>query len=367
MSALRIARNQLLEPLTHAVGLIEKRQTLPILANVHVRVEGGRMVLTATDLELQATTALEVEHEGDWAFTVGGRKLLDICRSSGAEASLEMRQQGDAIEAHAENSRYRLQTLPVEDYPQMRLKEETRAELRLPAGRLREALGRVHYAMASQDIRYYLNGLLLSPVAGRLTLVATDGHRLAWKEMEADGSEQAPAVILPRKAVLELLRMLPEGEEPVRAAIGQTQALFEFGNVTLISKLIEGKYPDFERVIPASPQHSARAARATLLTALQRAAILSSDKVRGVRLQFEEGSCRVSCTNGEREEANATLGLLYSGPAVEIGFNVTYLTEVMLNSPAAEVELYFSDAQSSMLVKDADAGDFKYVVMPMRL
>jgi DNA polymerase-3 subunit beta len=261
-----------------------------------------------------------------------------------------------------------LQTLPAEDFPRLAIAEGSATSLSVPQKLLRSLLGLVQYAMAQQDIRYYLNGLLMVYEDGELKLVATDGHRLAYASHKINGkSLSRQEVILPRKTIIELSKLLDESDEPVAIDLSATQARFKFGNVVLVSKLVDGKFPDYGRVIPQNQPKKLKLDRIALLQALQRAAILTSDKFRGVRWVLANGSLKISCNNTEQEEAQEELDIPYQGDTLDIGFNVGYLVDVLNNLDVAEVECGLGDANSSALFTLPERSDFKYVVMPMRI
>jgi DNA polymerase-3 subunit beta len=369
MKLFQLGRDALLKPLQAVSGIVEKRHTLPILSNVLIRRKDRNLVFVATDLEIQVSTTCEEAEAGgqEVAFTVSARKLQDILRSlpDGSEVTLDL--QNNRLQVRAGKSRFNLQTLPANDFPTLAEPGALIASMQLEQGRLRELVSLVQYSMAQQDIRYYLNGLLLVLEEGKVKLVATDGHRLSYMADEVSQAPQKAEVILPRKAVLELGKLLDTGEQPVDIEIYGSQARFRFGNVELVTKLIDGKFPDYTRVIPANYQKRIALDRVVLLQALQRAAILSNEKFRGVRWMLTANSLRISCTNNEQEEAQEELEVDYSGEALDLGFNINYLLDVLNNVHDTKVECAFGDANSSMLLTAPQRREFKYVVMPMRI
>ena len=368
MKLFQVNRDALLKPLQAVSGIVEKRHTLPILSNVLIRRKERNLSFIATDLEIQVSTACELEAEGqEVAFTVSARKLQDILRAlpDGAEATLDL--QNSRLQVRAGRSRFNLQTLPASDFPTLAEPGAVVASMRLEQGRLRELISLVQYSMAQQDIRYYLNGLLLVLEEGRMKLVATDGHRLSYTADDIAQPQEKTEVILPRKAVLELAKLLEGGDDAVEIEIYASQARFRFGSVELVTKLIDGKFPDYTRVIPANYQKRISIERLVLLQALQRAAILSNEKFRGVRWMLTANSLRISCTNNEQEEAQEELEVTYSGEALDVGFNINYLLDVLNNVHESKVECAFGDANSSMLMSVPGRKEFKYVVMPMRI
>jgi DNA polymerase III subunit beta len=369
MKLVQLERDALLKPLQAVTGIVEKRHTLPILSNVLLERKKNSLSLVATDLEIQVATSAEAGKGGeeDVSMTVSARKLQDILRSlpEGTEATLDV--QNNRLQVRAGKSRFNLQTLPAADFPAMADPGAAQAKVSMPQKALRELLMLVQYAMAQQDIRYYLNGLLLVLEGGTVRVVATDGHRLSYAARPLGQKQDKREVILPRKAVQELGRLLGEGDEVVEIEIFASLVRFTFGSIVLTTKIIDGKFPDYTRVVPTNYQKRFSIKRLVLLQSLQRAAILSNEKFRGVRWMVAPGSLRISCTNNEQEEAQEELEITYGGDALDIGFNITYLLDVLNNVHCDSVECSFGDANSSMLVTVPDNNEFRYVVMPMRI
>src|SRR5512143_3808521 len=360
MQLKQTARDALLKPLQAVAGIVERRHTLPILANVLLEHRDGRLYVTATDLEMQITAHSELPGREAQAVTVAARKLQDLLRAL-PDAS------GSRMTVRAGRSRFNLQTLPAADYPRIGQGQDQVQALSLPQKDLRGLLKSVEFAMAQQDIRYYLNGMLLVIDKGTLQAVATDGHRLSWASLAIGGSYERQEVILPRKTVLELGKLLADVEDPVTLDILSNQVRFRFANVELTSKVVDGKFPDFNRVIPTGHPKHIELARTELLAALQRAAILSNEKFRGVRRVPGPDQLKIICTNSEQEEAEEELEVAYKGDGLDIGFNINYLLDVLQNMAMERVALAFGDANSSALVTVPDRDDYKYVVMPMRI
>jgi len=367
MQLKQIARDALLKPLQAVAGIVERRHTLPILANVLLEHKDGRLFVTATDLEMQITAHAELAGKETPAVTTAARKLQDLLRALPEDAQLTVDTTGSKMTVRAGRSRFNLQTLPASDYPRIGLGEEQLQSLTLPQRDFRGLLKSVEFAMAQQDIRYYLNGMLLVIDAGSLQAVATDGHRLSWASLKVAGNYQRQEVILPRKTVLELGKLLTDSEDPVTIDVLSNQVRFRFANVELVSKVVDGKFPDYNRVIPAGHAKRLEFSRVELLAALQRAAILSNEKFRGVRLVLGMDQLKIICTNSEQEEAEEELEVAYKGDPLDIGFNITYLVDVLQNLSTEKVQLAFGDANSSALVTVPDRDDYKYVVMPMRI
>jgi DNA polymerase-3 subunit beta len=368
MVLVKAKRDELLTPLSAVSGIIERRHTLPILSNVLIERAGDSLAFLATDIEIQiaARSALQASAETR-GVTVGARKLLDILRalSDGAEVTLQL--QDKRLLVKAGKSRFTLQTLAAEDFPRLAKPAGDSAKFKLEQRALRRLLGLVQYAMAQQDIRYYLNGLLMVVEDGTLKLVATDGHRLAFASLKLGADLPRQEVIVPRKTVLELAKLLADSDDEVRVEVSATQAAFSFGTVELVSKLIDGKFPDYTRVVPTQHKNKLQTAREPLRQALQRAAILSNEKFRGVRWVLANGSLKIVSSNAEQEEAHEELEVSYAGEALDIGFNVNYLLDVLNNVSGEAIECAFGDAASSALITYASEKDFKYVVMPMRI
>lgn len=370
MVLIKTQRDSLLAPLQSVSGIVEKKHTLPILSNVLLEKHGDRLTLLATDIEIQITTSTPVaSNEGDGAVTVGARKLQDILRSLPDSAEVSLNLEEKRLQVKAGKSRFNLQTLPAEDFPRMALSDGDIQKIVVTQKQFRRLLGQTQFSMAAQDVRYYLNGLLLLVEGNELRAVATDGHRLAYASMALEGEDALPRqeLILPRKTVLELSRLLADSDEPLQIELTGNQVRFQFGNINLVSKLIDGKFPDYERVIPATLKNFVVLNRTALLQSMVRAAILTNEKFRGVRLVLTPGSLKIMAANAEQEEAQEELEVDYTGDAIDVGFNVGYLLDVLNNSSAESIEWGFNDANSSALLTIPGNDRFKYVVMPMRI
>jgi DNA polymerase-3 subunit beta len=367
MQLKQIDRDALLKPLQAVSGIVERRHTLPILANVLLEPKDGRVEITATDLEMQITAVADLAGKDAHATTVAARKLQDLLRALPDDATLSVDTSGNKMTVRAGRSRFNLQTMAAGDYPRISLGTEQLQTLSLPQKNLRALLKRAEFAMAQQDIRYYLNGMLLVIDKSSLQAVATDGHRLSWASLAIDGDFSRQEVILPRKTVLELGKLLADSDDPVTLDILANQVRFRFANVELVSKVVDGKFPDYNRVIPTGHGKLIELDRLELLSALQRAAILSNEKFRGVRLVLSGDTLKIICTNAEAEEAEEELEVAYKGDPLDIGFNITYLVDVLGNLASERVNLAFGDANSSALVTMPGRDDYKYVVMPMRI
>lgn len=367
MVLLETERNSLLAPLAATVGVVEKRHTLPILSNVLLQKQGEQITLLATDLELQVSTRLNGKASEDFAITVAARKLFDIVRALPEDATLRLETRDSQLEVRAGKSRFTLQTLPAADFPRMETGAGVAGEVSLPQKTLKHLLQLVQFAMASQDIRYYLNGMLLVLDGTTLRVVATDGHRLSLAETQLDHPGPRKEVIIPRKTVIELAKLLQDSDEPVVLRVGDNQVTIELGGTHLVSKIVDGKFPDYQRVIPVGHDKILVVNRQLAGQALQRAAILSNEKFRGVRLVMSANTLTVVCNNNEQEEAQEEIEAKYDAAPIDIGFNVTYLQDGLNALSSEEVTMAFSDPNSSMLLTTAAEPGFKYVVMPMRI
>jgi DNA polymerase III subunit beta len=359
-------REQILGPLQAVIGVVERRQTMPILANVLLAAKNGRLSVTATDLEVELVAGADVTVQQAGEITVPGRKLLDIVRALPDKVTVNLTLDGDRMIVKAGKSRFVLTTLPASDFPTV---EEINAQqtFELEQNALRRLLDKTHFSMAQQDVRYYLNGMLLETDGKMLRTVATDGHRLAMCEMElATGRSGTHQVIVPRKGVLELQRLIGE-DGNVAVQVGTNHIRVEVGDIRFTSKLIDGRFPEYGRVIPAKPPRTVRADRDALRRALQRTSILSNEKYRGIRLALKPNVLTLTAHNPEQEEAEEEIEVVYEGEEMEVGFNVNYLLDALGAVDGAEVEVALTDSNSSCLVRAPGGGNAKYVVMPMRL
>jgi len=368
MVLVKAKRDEILGPLSAVSGIIERRHTLPILSNVLIDRSASSVSFLATDIEIQITARSSLAASGEAkAVTVGARKLVDILRALPDGAEVTLQQQDKRLLVKAGKSRFTLQTMPAEDFPRLAKPAGDVARFALPQKALRRLLGLVQYAMAPQDIRYYLNGLLMVVEDKQLKLVATDGHRLAFASLKLAGDVPRQEVIVPRKTVLELSKLLADSDDEVKIEVSPAQAAFSFGSIELVSKLVDGKFPDYTRVIPTQHKNRLLIEREALRQALLRAAILSNEKFRGVRWVLADGSLKIVSSNAEQEEAHEEIEVKYSGDALDIGFNVNYLLDVLNNVSGNEIECAFGDSSSSALISYSTEKDFKYVVMPMRI
>jgi DNA polymerase-3 subunit beta len=359
-------RETILKPLQAVIGVVERRQTMAILSHVLLRVADGRLSVTATDLEVELIAGAEVEVKTPGDVTVPGRKLHDICKSLPDGCKIDVDLSGDRLTLKAGRSRFTLSTLQAADFPTV---DEITGEhaIEVAQSDLRWLIEKTQFSMAQQDVRYYLNGLLFETEGKRLRAVATDGHRLALAEIDLKArAAKDEQVIVPRKGVLELSRLL-EGDTPLAVILGSNHIRVDIGDVRLTSKLIDGRFPDYQRVIPSKATNVVKADRDLLRHALQRTGILSNEKYRGIRLELASGTVTISANNPEQEEATESVELEYGGSDMEIGFNVNYLLEALAAVDSTEAELHITDSNSSCLIVSPGTDQVKYVVMPMRL
>jgi DNA polymerase-3 subunit beta len=368
MIVLKATQDKVLAVLQSVAGIVERRHTLPILANVLIRKTGEQVQLTTSDLEIQIRTTADLGGDaGNFSTTVGARKLIDILRTMPADQTVSLESSQGKLLLKGGKSRFTLTSLPAEDFPLVQEAPSFGPVFSVPQKTLKALLAQVSFAMAVHDIRYYLNGILFVAEGKQLSLVATDGHRLAFASATLDVEVPRQEVILPRKTVLELQRLLSDAEGAIEMQFASNQAKFAFGGMEFVTKLVEGKFPDYNRVIPKNHKNSVTLGRAPLLASLQRTAILTSEKFKGVRLNIEPGTLRVASNNAEQEEAVDELDIDYGGDTIEIGFNVTYLIDALANMDQEMVKLELQDANSSALVTNPEDAHFKYVVMPMRI
>jgi DNA polymerase-3 subunit beta len=364
---IKINREILLKPLISVTGIVERRHTLPILSNLLLEAKNNNIQLTATDLEMQISLNIESKFTGELSTTISAKKLLDICRALPEAIDIDMVSNDSRITVKAGKSRFNLQTLPAADYPIMTKAAADSTNIQISQLALKKLLKQVEFAMAQQDIRYYLNGLLLEVNENKLNIVGTDGHRLSFTSTTLNKSYEKTDVILPRKTVVELIKLLNDSEEEVNIDFNAGQINFAFSDIRLISKVIDGKFPDYHRVIPTGHQNTFSVNRLSVLTAMQRASILSNEKYRGIRMVLSNNNLKLISTNTEQEEAEEELDIDYTKDGLDIGFNVTYLIDVLNNVSDETINFSFADANSSCLITVPNDENYKYVVMPMRI
>lgn len=360
------AREVLLKPLQAVIGVVERRQTMPILSNILLIAQDGQLSVTATDLEVELVAQAEVDVENGGEITVSGRKLLDICKALPEGSDIHISLSGEKLSVRAGRSKFNLATLPAAEFPVV---EDIKAGQTISVSQ--EALGhlieKTHFSMAQQDVRYYLNGMLLETSGQHLRAVATDGHRLALCQVELDGADlEEQQVIVPRKGVLELQRLM-SGEGDLNIELGSNHIRIQLEGIRFTSKLIDGKFPEYDRVIPKESVNELKANRSEFRDALQRTAILSNEKYRGIRLVIRDSGVILQAHNPEQEEAEEELEVEYSGEDIEIGFNVNYLLDALGAVEGDIVTLSVQDSNSSCLIRQPGNEDSTFVVMPMRL
>jgi len=363
---IKINRDALIKPLQQVAGVVERRQTLPVLSNVLLQVEGEQFSVTGTDLEVELVARIKVINAEPGEVTVPARKLMDICRElpDGAEVELTLKDQRLSIVC----GRFRsaLSTLPASDFPSVD-KGSSEMSLTLDGKSLKRLIDRTSFAMAQQDVRYFLNGMLFEITGDSVKTVATDGHRLAMCSIEGQIDGETQQVIVPRKGVLEMQRLLNELSGDVSVTIGSNHLCLESDDFTLTTKLVDGRFPDYDRVIPKDGDKIVLADRVELRQALNRTAILSNEKFRGIRVNLTNGALQLSANNPEQEEAEETVSVEYEGEDLEVGFNVSYIQDVLSVIEADKVKITLHNSNSSALIEEPDNEDSVYVVMPMKL
>ena len=362
-----VSRETLLRPLQQVAGVVERRQTLPVLSNLLLRVKDGILSLTGTDLEVELLSKIRVDNTEEGEVTVPARKFVDICREIPEKGQIDVCLKENRLQIKAGRFRSTLSTIPATDFPAV---DHSQAEITsvIDSKMLKKLLDKTSFAMAQQDVRYFLNGMLIEISNDQIRSVATDGHRLALSdlnEISVDGD--ACQVILPRKGVIELQRLLQEIEGDVELSIGASHLCAASKVFTLTSKLVDGKFPDYERVIPRTGDKVVLADKQELRHALNRTAILSNEKFRGIRVSLSEGQLQLSANNPEQEEAEEMVSVTYDGVSLEVGFNVSYLQDVLSVIESEQVKLTLDDANSSAVIEDPELQDATYVVMPMKL
>lgn len=362
-----IKREALLSPLQQVIGAVERRQTLPILGNVLLKSTGGDVTLSATDLEIEVIAAVEAQSEADFQTTIPARKLLDICKALPDSSEIKITIDETRVTLVAGKSRFTMASLPASDFPTLDELSVT-ASFTVPQQALKDLLDQTSFAMAQQDVRYYLNGILMEVSNQQMKLVATDGHRLAMSTWQTEtGLDDERQVIIPRKAVMEIGRLLSGGDTGVDVSLSQNHIRIQTAGIVFTSKLIDGKFPDYNRVIPVDGNKTMEVDRDLLKQAMSRISILSNEKYRGIRLVLDTDNLLIQANNPDQEEAEEEVAVSYPESALEIGFNVTYLIDVLNVLESEKVQLKFKDSNSSCIIQSSENSGSLYVVMPMRL
>lgn len=365
----KLTRDQFLKSLQQVSGALGGRPTLPILGNILLRVQSGYLSMTCTDLEVELIANIPLGNDAEaeeGAVTVPSRKFLDICRGLPDGVPINFTMEGHRAIIRSGRSRFTLSTLPASDYPNI---EDWQSSINLTVsqGKLRKLIDSTAFSMANQDVRYFLNGMLLETDGKILRSVATDGHRMAVSNTELESEMPSQQVIVPRKGVTELMRLLEQPDEPVTIQIGSANIRAQVNQFVFTSKLVDGRFPDYRRVMPQSSTKTIEASCVELRQAFSRVAILSNEKFRGVRLNLSQGQLRISAHNPEQEEAEEFVDVNYQGEDLETGFNVNYLLDVLNTLKCEQVRFSMSDGTASILIEDSNSDDAMYVVMPIRL
>lgn len=362
-----IKRENILAPLQQVIGAVERRQTLPILGNVLLKSSGSDITLTATDLEIEMVARIAADNSDEFQTTIPARKLLDICKALPESSVINFNIEDSRVSLTSARSRFSLASLQARDFPSLEEIEELHS-FSIPQNIFKELFDKTSFAMAQQDVRYYLNGILMEISPDKIKLVATDGHRLALSETSLDtGIDGEKQIIIPRKAVLELSRLLDSGDSPARCVLSQNHLRVETDSLVFTTKLIDGKFPDYQRVIPVDGNKILEVDREVLKSSMSRIAILSNEKYRGIRLTLTNGNLSIQANNPDQEEAEEELQVDYSEADIEIGFNVTYIIDVLTVLDSDKVQVKLKDSNSSAIISDSNDDSSLYVVMPMRL
>lgn len=364
---LKIDRESLLKPLQLIIGVVERRQTLPILGNVLIKAEGNSLSMTATDLEIEMVSYVELAEPSTGETTLPARKFIDICKALPDGANVTLKVDGEKGTIRSGKSRFILSTLPSTEFPNLD-SFKANLEFKIPQNQLKFLIDQTQFAMAQQDVRYYLNGLLFEFSGNHIRTVATDGHRLALCDIDAEvNAPETMQIIVPRKAVTELSRLLENSDELVTVQLGTNHIRLSTPQISFISKLIDGRFPDYQRVVPQGGDKIVLANRSELRQALNRASILSNEKYRSVRFMLSSGAVQVLAHNPEQEEAEEEVEVEYSGPNLEIGFNASYVLDALGSLNGDQVQLELTDQNSCCLIRAPETDACRYVVMPMRL
>lgn len=362
-----LTRELLLTPLNTVNGIVEKKHTLPILSNILISQHNNKLLLLTTDLEIQIQSYVFSDNT-DFEITVNAKKFSDILKAIPENSQLSIEQNDQRITLRSGKSKFVLQSLPGHDFPRLSVPDETPLSLTIKQSLLKNLLSQVQYAMGHQDIRYYLNGLYMIIENDLIKLISTDGHRLCYIEEKINHVGEPVSVIIPRKTIIELYKLLQNISDDLEIDIFKNQIVFNFNNILLQSKLIEGKFPDYNRVIPTSNTKNVMLKRSELMGCLQRAAILSTDKIRSVRFLLETNLLRILCNNSDQEEAEEQIVISYESDPLDLGYNINYLTDFINNTQAEELLFSFGDHNNSTtLIAIPEHKAFLYVVMPMRI
>jgi len=360
-------RETLLDPLTMVIGVVERRQTLPILSNILIQADGEKLTLTVTDLEVELKTTINLAVDEPGEATLSARKLIDICRTLPSGAKLTLKTDGEKALLTSGRSRFSLSTLPVKDFPLID-KFSVKTQFDITQFDLKTLIDSTQFSMAQQDVRYYLNGLMLEIQDKKIVSVATDGHRLSYCQMAIEtSSDQLLQIIIPRKGVQELSKLLSSEHEKATVKIGVNHIAVNIDDVSFVSKLIDGKFPDYRRVLPKNTEIKLLANKEALSQALTRTSILSNEKYKGIRFNLSTNKLSIQAHNPEKEEAEEEMEIEYSGDDIEIGFNVNYLLDALAAISDVNVQISMADSSSSCLLQQPDNNNCKYVIMPMRL
>lgn len=366
MQIIKAGASEMMKPIKAGIGIVDDKPGLSILENVLIRKDGERISFITSDIEIEIHSAADIgDGDGLAALTAPAKKLLGILRALPSDSEVQMSMMGNRLSVQSGKSRFLLQTLPAEQFPEI-AQADYYADFSIPAANFRRMMSMVHYAMARGDVRYYLNGMLLSVEGSRLSAVASDGHRMAIFEIGLTSEAQCSAIV-PRRAVTELLRLMTDGDDVVRVQVAANQVRFSFGAATLVSKLVDGRFPNYSSVIPAGNDKSFQIESDILSASLRRVAILAGGKIKLVRLELNTGVLKISATNDDKEEARDEVGIGYAGEPIEVGFNAAYLLDVLDALKGSVVNVALGVASDGALITAPGVDSFRYVVMPARV
>jgi|TARA_B100000530_G_scaffold248222_1_gene162962 DNA polymerase-3 subunit beta len=361
-----ITKEEVVKSINLTLGVVEKRQTLPILSNVLFEVDESSLKLTATDLESEISTTSTISNfKSGGKITAPARKLSDLCRLMPDLAEIHFYLDGDNLKIETESGKYNLSTLPSEDFPVFET-EDTQSQINISSQNLKNLITKTSFAMGNQDWRHYLNGLYMMIDDKVITTVATDAHRLAMATSSLnEASSESTSGIVPRKSINEIGKLVGDESENVVIQLGQTSIAANVSGTTFVSKLIEGKFPDYEQVIPSGESSLLVVDRKNFSESLSRVSVLSSEKYKGVRIITKKDSLNISANNPEKEQGEENLSCEYQGEEIDIAFNVNYLQEILSTIDSEKIEINFFGSEKSCLITDPNSENLKYVVMPL--
>ena len=362
-----VERATLLKCLGHVQSVVERRNTIPILSNVLIEVENGGLKLMATDLDLQVVDSIAAQVETSGATTVSAHTLFDIVRKLPEGSQVELAVSGDKMSIAAGRARFNLATLPRDDFP-MIAESDLPTKFQLPAETLKQIIDKTRFAISTEETRYYLNGIFMHVVDGKLLAVATDGHRLARVALDAPaGSDGMPDIIVPRKCVAEVRKLLDEVTGEIEVSLSSTKIRFRAGTAVLTSKLIDGTFPDYSRVIPTKNDRLLKVDTKALAEGVDRVAAMATEKTRAVKMSIDRDRIVLSVTSPETGTAAEEVPADYASESLDVGFNARYLLDILSEIETDEIEIHLADAAAPTLIREGQSSPALYVLMPMRV